>query len=194
MTITHAQLVARGARWLFNTKLNPIVVTELTSGIETPDILGWHGGLSTEIEVKVSFSDFLADQKKSSRRDPTRGIAMRRYYLVPEELVVRIDGRQPQGWGILYLAKNGRSIRVHKESDQFEVDRREDIFIFQSIVRRLAGMNAKLQGVQVRCYVDNSWMERERLVREYERTGVPVDEDEIAKKLEPRASLLVAPE
>lgn len=194
MTITHSELVAVGAKWLFNTKRFPLVVTEFAGGAEIPDVLGWHGWNSTEIEVKVTLSDFRADRHKTSRRIDGRGIALHRYYLVPEALVVKIEGLLLPGWGLLYLHHNGRTIKIQKESAVFEVDRREDLYIYQSIIRRIAGKRQPLHGIQVRCYTDNSWMERERLILQYDRDGLPVDEAEIARKLRPRARLLVKAE
>lgn len=194
MNLTHKKLVEIGARWLFTTRGYPVVVTELTSVGEIPDILGWKGWEATEIEVKVSFSDFLADKRKLSRICAETGIAARRYYLVPEELVTKAKESLPEGWGLLCLLANGRSIGLCVESSRFEVDRRKDILFLSSIIRRIAGERRPIKGVQIRCYQDMSFLERDSLIREYGRQGLPVNEKEIDEKLSPRAALLIKPE
>lgn len=57
-------------------------------------------GYLTEIEIKVSFSDWHADPKKDKWRHARENVC-RFFYAVPEELAGRIPGGLPEGSGIL---------------------------------------------------------------------------------------------
>jgi len=79
--MTHDDLVEIARNWLWNAKKGPegtgwkhvpckVVLTELVSGMEIPDAIGWHSGRSILIECKTSVSDFKADAKKLFRYAP----------------------------------------------------------------------------------------------------------------------------
>lgn len=53
------------------------------------------------IETKISRSDFLADAKKTFRKDPTQGIGDYRYYACPEGLIK--PDELPEKWGLIYV-------------------------------------------------------------------------------------------
>lgn len=91
--ITHSELVSLGAKWL--QKKCSVVITELVTTGEIPDVIGWHGTHSTLIECKASRSDFLADQTKFFRREQWAGIGMARYYFAPKviEEIRRLEKR-----------------------------------------------------------------------------------------------------
>lgn len=101
--MTHADLVHRAEKWLINSRGCGFVFTELvacTANGETPDAIGWKQGISTLVECKASRADFLADKKKSFRKDPESGIGRWRYYLTLPGMINPED--LPPGWGLLY--------------------------------------------------------------------------------------------
>ncbi len=79
-----------------------IVAVELNvTGTENPDVWGYDGNSTVLIEVKVSHSDFLADQKKYWRNvEPEYTAGNRRWYLCPEGVIKPEE--LPEGWGLLY--------------------------------------------------------------------------------------------
>ncbi len=191
--MTHDDLVRRASRWLQTNKHCSVVASELNTGnLETPDVLGFWGWGSTLIEAKISIADFRADQKKTFRLNG-RGMGRTRYYIIPSEMKENIYPLMPEGWGLL-LCKGNR-ITVERKSNVFENDQNAEILFLLSVVRRIAGRSEPLVGVRVKCYtIDMSFFERERLIRECERKGIPVDEKEIDEKLEPRAELFIEPD
>lgn len=145
MNVSHDTLVEAAKRWLW--KEHAVVVTELTSGMETPDAIGWNPRLSTLIECKASRNDFRADGAKFFRRNPEHGMGMRRFYLTPANLIT--PDELPDRWGLLEL--HGRRIRTIRESGWFtECSRRREVELFVSLLRRI-GKDAP-QGVSVKCY------------------------------------------
>lgn len=102
--MTHAELVARAARWLANTRRCSVVATERNawSAGEAPDAIGWTCyGHSILVECKTTIGDFYADQRKPGRRAGTLGMGRERYYLTPPGLLA---GKYlPDGWGMLEL-------------------------------------------------------------------------------------------
>jgi hypothetical protein len=101
----HDALVIKAETWLRSIGCG-IVFTELvvsTSTGEVPDAIGWKSGgrLSFLVECKTSRNDFLAERRKSFRRDPTRGMGDWRFYLTLAG-VIRPD-EVPAGWGLLYF-------------------------------------------------------------------------------------------
>jgi hypothetical protein len=105
----HCRLVDLGARWLKRQGF-PLVVTELScfGNRERPDVYGCRQSCSVIIEVKVSRSDFLADNKKPERQ--VGGLGNYRLYLCPENMI-SID-ELPSRWGLLYAAGK-RIVPVH---------------------------------------------------------------------------------
>lgn len=100
--MTHAELVARAARWLRGTAGCPIVFAEMVTYCgEQPDAIGFRDrGLGTYlIECKATRSDFLADRHKAHRHAP-RAIGLHRYYMSPPNLIGADE--VPAGWGLLY--------------------------------------------------------------------------------------------
>ena len=79
-----------------------IVAVELNvTGAENPDVWGYDGYSTVVIEVKVSHSDFKADQKKMWRNVvPEQQAGNKRWYLCPEGIIK--PDELPEGWGLLY--------------------------------------------------------------------------------------------
>lgn len=128
MQFDHKSLCKIADKWLGkNKKQNirfqkfPIHVSEMVclQVSETPDAIGWNYCKSRIIEVKVSHSDFLADQKKPFRSNGD-GMGNYRYYLCPENLISKNE--IPKGWGLIYVDKNGRTKEV-KESEFFNLSK-----------------------------------------------------------------------
>lgn len=67
--LTHEELCRKTSEWAL--KRNDVCLWEFRTlvGTENPDVLAFRKEASTLYEIKVSRSDFLADGKKSSRRD-----------------------------------------------------------------------------------------------------------------------------
>jgi hypothetical protein len=117
--MTHAELVARAARWLRNTERCTLVLTEYSSAYvtEKPDVIGWRANWDNghirciNVECKTSRADFLADLRKGHRmRGHTMG--SRRWYFAPMG-VLRAD-EMPANWGLAEVS--GRSVLRTKEA------------------------------------------------------------------------------
>lgn len=78
------------------------------------------------VEVKVSRSDFFADQRKAFRISPETGMGNYRYYMAPEGLI-RVE-ELPDKWGLIEVnSRNGcRVVRGHV------IDRRGDYWFFSN--------------------------------------------------------------
>lgn len=147
----HDELVRRASTWLKNSRGCSIVASDLvTAGMETPDVIGWHGWGSILIEAKISVSDFRADQKKTFRSMAGRGLGMKRYYIVPFELREKILPLLPEKWGLLLC--RGARLTIEKASELFECDKNSEILFLSSVIRRIAGSAQPLKGMSVRCY------------------------------------------
>lgn len=103
----HKRLTELAARWLKRNGFG-VVATELNcqGSREQPDAIGFRGEASAIIEVKVSRTDFLADQTKPERR--TGGLGLYRFYLCPPDLIQPDD--LPERWGLLYA--KGRHVEA----------------------------------------------------------------------------------
>lgn len=111
--MTHAEMCALALKWLKrpNSAGGPgcaVAVSECRTGWdgEIPDAIGFRCANpspgSVVVEVKVSRSDFLADNKKPHRI--SGGIGDWRYYMAPEGMIAVSE--LPAGWGLLEI--NGR--------------------------------------------------------------------------------------
>lgn len=150
--MNHNDLIKRGFLWLKNTKGCSVVVSELVSASEVPDVVGWHGWASILIEAKVSLSDFRADQEKSFRRHQERGMGAYRYYIVPEDIADAVESKLPEKWGLLVCKKRG--IRVVRKSEGFETNLHNELGMLISLVRRISASNEPADGVGVKRYIE----------------------------------------
>jgi hypothetical protein len=143
--LTHDKLVKLGKAWLSRT--HAIVITEMATIGEEPDVLGFKGGEATLIECKASRSDYYADKKKSFRAYPELGIGTYRYFLTPEKLLA-LEG-VPEGWGVLETC--GKRVRMVRSPRPFiQHNSRQEKVILMSALRRIArGVH---RGISVRCY------------------------------------------
>ena len=142
----HDDLVESARRWLV--KEYPIVITEMTTGTETPDAIGWKiGSLTTLIECKNSRQDFLSDKRKTSRQ--YSGMGNYRYYLVPKDLI-SLD-ELPENWGLLEFKDKRSNPRMKlKANYRKEKDWHGEMGLLCSALRRIGGL--RKEGVSVRCY------------------------------------------
>lgn len=133
MNLSHHKLVSIGHKWLFKT--HPIVLTEVATVGEEPDVIGFKGGASTLIECKASRADFLADRAKEFRKHPQIGIGEYRYNLTPVDL---LDLNElPDRWGL--LETDGKRVfrrRIASSFTQFNESQEKRILL--SIIRRIA--------------------------------------------------------
>jgi len=97
--ITHADLVIRAKKWLYNRCT--VVLTEYRSySPAIPDAIGFGNAHSYVVECKVSREDFKSDQHKSHRHFVNQ-LGNYRYYLVLPHTVCAAD--IPDNWGLLYV-------------------------------------------------------------------------------------------
>jgi hypothetical protein len=116
--MTHAELVSRALRWLRNTMKHPLVIAEIASWYEQPDVIGWTTRSDcTLVECKASRADFLRDRKKYFRRNPEAGLGARRWYFAPPGIVRVID--LPERWGLAEVRAN--IVRVIRKPERFDV-------------------------------------------------------------------------
>ena len=150
--MTHAELVEHGRRWLSRT--HPIVVTEIATTGEEPDVIGWQGTFSTLIECKASRVDFKRDAHKAFRKNPDayRGMGYARYYLCEHGVITPAD--LPDGWGLLYVRND--KVRLCCTPNRFWDSRamQNEIGVLLSVIRRI-GQTAPV-GVSIRCYTQET--------------------------------------
>ena len=132
---SHKEAVRRMAAYLRNSIGCTVVMAELTTANpETPDVLGFRtGGRSILIEVKVSRADFMADKNKSFRRQMERGMGDVRYFAAPKGILKPED--MPDKWGLLEI--DGRCVRERKEPEHQEANKRAEVIMLTSAIRRL---------------------------------------------------------
>lgn len=107
MEYTHDDLVKIAEKWLLNSKRCGFALTELaTDAGETPDSIGFRGGVSILVEAKASRSDFLSDKTKLFRRNPWAGMGAFRFYLCPKGIINPED--LPEKWGLLWVDDKGK--------------------------------------------------------------------------------------
>lgn len=136
----HYELCCKAATWIRQPKngekwfapFSLSTVELVCTGQELTDVYATNGEISCVIEVKTSHKDFEVDGAKYTRRHPDEGLGDFRYYLCPAGLI-QIDELPPY-WGLLYY-ENGK-IRKVKSAIQQPTDRRFDLFILTSIMRR----------------------------------------------------------
>lgn len=149
--MTHADLVARAARWLrYSCRLRAsylvggqpyrytahcaVVFTELaTSAMETPDAIGFcnRGLTSVLIECKTSRADFLKDGKKQHRRHC--GMGNYRFILAPSGLLEPTE--MLTGWGLLSVT--GRRVTIDLDATERDTNRRAETQMLWSYCRRM---------------------------------------------------------
>jgi hypothetical protein len=129
--MTHSDLVVLGHHWL--TSRGHTAFCEFsTYSNESPDVIGWKGGLSILLECKASRSDFLSDGKKPARRRRF-ALGRRRYYLCPWGLIDQEE--LPDKWGLLW-AKAGRIYRRAEAMPFPEYDLMGELRFLNSMLRR----------------------------------------------------------
>lgn len=133
--MTHKQLVERATNWIRHNKNCNVVARELrTANTEHPDVIGFYGnGGSVLVECKVSRSDFLADREKIFRHYEDAGMGDFRYFAAPVGLI-KLD-EVPAGWGLMEVGEH--RIKILKEPDLKTSDKRCEVKVLMSIIRRL---------------------------------------------------------
>jgi hypothetical protein len=154
--MNHSELVERASVWLANTKRCSVVITEMGSGFEIPDAIGWSGSFSALVECKTSRSDFRNDHFKSVRRMSRLGMGAKRYFLVPPKMLDFAKENLYEGWGLLVAYKNRVEIKV-EAIHQEERNKGREMDLLISTIRRIAGRKEPLAGMNVKCYtIDDS--------------------------------------
>lgn len=137
--VIHQQIQQAVARWLRRPQDGPayrsacsVVLSDLVAVTrETPDVIGWNSRpMSILVECKASRSDFLAEHKKFHRT--LRGMGTRRYYAAPSGMIRPEE--LPEGWGLLEMGARGVSVTV--EAVESEPDRKEEVLLLVSALRR----------------------------------------------------------
>ncbi len=148
----HGLLVELAAKRLASK--HSVVVTEIATAPEEPDVLGFHGKFTTLIECKATRSDFFADRNKIYRYyDPGAGMGTYRYYLSYPG-VIKPD-EMPVGWGLWEVKPGGKRIKQVRESKSFHTQKNNDneLQILVSIIRRIGEDIPGLKGVSAKFYV-----------------------------------------
>jgi len=120
-TFTHNELVKKAVYWLGHAKqCNPVFGERGSRQLsEIPDAIGFTAHESIVVEVKVSKSDLLADQKKPHRTNGD-GMGNRRFYLMPEDLYEQCKDHDWNGWGVLITNRYGTKQARGMSSGEFE--------------------------------------------------------------------------
>jgi len=133
--MTHDELVKLAVEWL--KRQHAVVISEMASGIEEADAIGFKPWGTTLIECKASRSDFMADRHKPFRINQKSGMGSTRYYLCPKGVVLDVDELPPR-WGLIEY-RNGRYCMVHAPivypvSDK---DVQSEMGLLISLIRRM---------------------------------------------------------
>lgn len=130
----HQQLVVAGRAWL--ERRCHVVISEMASQTEEPDVIGWRQEGSILIECKASRADYRADIDKLFRLQASTAMGRLRYYLVPKGLIT-VD-EVYSGWGLLEWG--GRWIKVVKEAPpQVAYGWQSEMRLLISALRRIGG-------------------------------------------------------
>lgn len=142
--MTHAELVARAARWLKAQGCGTIVAEKLpVTGFEEPDAIGWWSfGRSLLVECKASRADSLRDAEKPHRRFPALGMGVRRVYMTPPGVVH--EGELPTGWGLVEVS--GRTAKVTAQpTDRMDWNRHAELCLLLAHIRRVEGVSKRMR-------------------------------------------------
>lgn len=120
--MTHSDLVEIAYKWVLKNGSCGVAFKELKALTnECADVIGFgSGGFSVLIEVKVSRSDFLADKKKSFRKNPEKGMGTERYYMCPQGLLKPED--MPVGWSLIYVNEKMKPKVFHRSTRMFSME------------------------------------------------------------------------
>ncbi len=105
--INHKECVEIAKKWACG-RCGVVLAERYDGGRELPDIVAWSYRFSLLIECKVSHSDFLADKKKSTRREEWDGkncIGNLRIYCCPKGVIKEIE--IPDDWMLLEIYPSG---------------------------------------------------------------------------------------
>ena len=130
--MTHAELVALGHRWLTN-RGHTCFTEFATQDNESPDVIGWKGGLSTLLEAKADRGDFLSDKLKPARRR-LFALGRKRYYICPWGLIH--PDELSERWGLLWV-RSGRVFMKMSAAPFPEYDWMGELRFLNSMVRRV---------------------------------------------------------
>jgi len=177
---THADLVARGARWLRNTVLCKAVLAEFPAPTgEIPDVIGWKwNGRSVMIECKTSRADFLADAKKPWRMNLLIAVGAERYFLAPPKTIG--VNELPTDWGLLEIRGNGIHITVPARPRK---DLRSEVAIkteLRMLVSALTRVAIRLQPANLSDWLHAS--NRETSIEQMQTFTSESEEDLLARK------------
>ncbi len=142
--MTHAELVARAAKWLRSQGCGTVVAHKLpVTGFEEPDAIGWWShGRSLLVECKASRADFLRDADKPFRRHPGLGMGARRVYMTPPGIIH--EGELPAGWGLVEVS--GRTAKVTVQpTDQTERNQHAELCLLIAHTRRVEGVSKRMR-------------------------------------------------
>jgi len=168
MDFTHDALIARAASWLTGSTNCSVVITDMVTGHETPDAIGFSSsGMVALIECKASRADFFADARKPHRIHPERGMGGHRWYMTPVGLV-SLD-ELPDRWGLLEVTPNTVK-QVVKAQYWRDRNHRGEVNLLVSAMRRIGNRKVKGVSVKVYTYYDNK--------KSKSTLGILVDEDE----------------
>lgn len=157
-SLSHAQLVDLGARWMRREGFGVVATEVVAVGCrEQADVIGFRATCSAVIEAKASRADFLADRAKPHRR--TGGLGLYRFFACPEGL---IDSAElPVGWGLLYGTPRALRAVVRPPGNiwprrgaagaawevfQHHPDDSAERSVLYSVARRLAGQVGIVRG------------------------------------------------
>lgn len=100
--MTHSELVNIAYKFMLKKFSCGIAYKEIkTISAECADVIGFGSyQYSVLFEIKVSRSDFLADNKKPFRINPEKGVGRYRFYVCPAGMINISD--LPKQWGLIW--------------------------------------------------------------------------------------------
>lgn len=163
--MTHEGLIKIGVKWLqksyaacapYGHSSMTVIVTELVTGMEIPDVLGFSTsrGITVLLEAKTSRSDFLKELKDKPFRNPSleeNGMGSQRWYIAPAG-IIPVELLPPK-WGLLEYEEKKDALKISRRSEIFKKNDVNEMRILCSVLCRLK-LKETDEHVAIRVYED----------------------------------------
>lgn len=135
-----------------------VVISDIRSGGECPDVLGWYKRNSIMIECKTTALDLSERKGKLFRKYPEMGVGVYRYYCVPKGL--EIPSPFPK-WGVLEYG-DGVLTKTKPGQAMGKINSTHETLLLLNTLLKLGGVEA-VKGVSIR--YSSSHLEQKNLAR-----------------------------
>jgi hypothetical protein len=140
----HKTLVEASFKYLVDMGCG-VVISDVRSGGECPDVLGWYKRNSIMIECKTTASDLCDRKSKLFRKYPEMGVGVYRYYCIPKGLEIPNPFRR---WGVLEY-ENGGLTKTKPAEAQGKINSTHETLLLLNTLLKLGGVD-EVVGVSIR--------------------------------------------